>query len=133
VDPSLFKLNAASGIPLYLQLMEQIKHAIETCAIVPGHQLPGIRTLAQQLVISPNTVVKAYTELDHEGIIELRHGSGAFVVDQERDPDRNKQVRAAKNLVRGTVENLRRRGFIDAEIRRLFDAELNLESEEARK
>lgn len=133
MNPNLFKLNAASGIPLYLQLMEQIKHAIETCAVAPGDQLPGIRTLAQQLVISPNTVVKAYTELDHEGIIELRHGSGAFVADQERDPDRNKHMRAAKNLVRGMVENLRRRGFFDAEIRRLFDAELNVESEEARR
>jgi GntR family transcriptional regulator len=49
--------------------MEQIRHAIETCALAPGDQLPGIRVLAQQLVISPNTVVKAYTELDREGVI----------------------------------------------------------------
>ena len=59
--------------------MEQVKHAIETGAIRPGEQLPGIRPLAEELVINPNTVAKAYRELEHEGVIELRHGAGAFV------------------------------------------------------
>ena len=77
------RLNPSSGIPIYLQLMEQVKHAIESCLVMPGEQLPGIRTLAQQLVISPNTVVKAYTELDRNGVIELRQGVGAFVADEE--------------------------------------------------
>ena len=61
-----YRLQTSSGVPIYLQLMEQIRHAI-SCAISPGDQLPAIRVLAQQLVISPNTVVKAYTELDREG------------------------------------------------------------------
>src|SRR6266481_8760911 len=81
-----FRLQPSSGVPIYVQLMEQIRHAIETCALAPGDQLPGIRVLAQQLVISPNTVVKAYTELDREGVIELRQGSGAFVADREGPP-----------------------------------------------
>src|SRR4026209_1471899 len=75
----LFRPNAASGVPIYLQLMEQVKHGIETGALRPGEQLPGIRPLAEELVINPNTVAKAYRELEHEGVIELRHGAGAFV------------------------------------------------------
>jgi GntR family transcriptional regulator len=59
--------------------MEQVKHAIETGALRPGEQLPGIRPLAEELVINPNTVAKAYRELEHEGMIDLRHGAGAFV------------------------------------------------------
>src|SRR5256714_12852548 len=75
----LFRPNPSSGVPIYLQLMEQVKHAIETGALRAGDQLPGIRPLAEELVINPNTVAKAYRELEHEGIIELRHGAGAFV------------------------------------------------------
>src|SRR6266545_3194562 len=74
----LFRPNPSLGVPIYLQLMEQVKHAIETGALRPGEQLPGIRPLAEELVINPNTVAKAYRELQHEGVIELRHGAGAF-------------------------------------------------------
>ena len=64
----LFRPNPSSGVPIYLQLMEQVKHSIETGALRPGDQLPGIRPLAEQLVINPNTVAKAYRELEHEGV-----------------------------------------------------------------
>src|ERR1041385_5018420 len=74
----LFRPNPSSGVPLYLQLMEQVKHGIETGALRPGEQLPGIRPLAEELVINPNTVAKAYRELEHDGVIELRHGAGAL-------------------------------------------------------
>src|SRR5207302_8162517 len=75
----VLRLNPASGIPLYLQLIEQVKHAIETGAIRAGEQLPSVRQMAEDLVINPNTVVRAYRDLEHEGIIELKHGLGAFV------------------------------------------------------
>ena len=112
--------------------MEQLRHAVESCVLAPGEQLPTIRTLAQQLVLSPNTIVKAYTELHREGVIELRQGIGAFVVDCELPRDRTKEVRTAKNLVRDFVERLRKRGFAAGEIRRFVDAELNTEAEEVR-
>src|SRR6266567_3228569 len=75
----LLRPNPSSGVPIYLQLMEQVKHGIETGALRPGEQLPGIRPLAEELVVNPNTVAKAYRELEHEGVIELRQGAGAFV------------------------------------------------------
>lgn len=120
----LFRTNPSSGVPIYLQLMEQVKHAIETGALRPGDQLPGIRPLAEELVINPNTVAKAYRELEHEDVIELRHGAGAFVSGQARTRKVTGAIRAGQAIVSTTVEKLRARGIGDDEIRRLFEAEL---------
>ena len=75
----LFRPNPALGVPIYLQLMEQVKHAIETGALRPGDQLPGIRPLAEELVINPNTVAKAYRDLERQGLVVARQGRGTFV------------------------------------------------------
>jgi GntR family transcriptional regulator len=120
----LFRTNPSSGVPIYLQLMEQVKHAIETGALRPGDQLPGIRPLAEELVMNPNTVAKAYRELEHEGIIELRHGAGAFVSGSARARKITDKVRAGQAVVAAAVEKLRKSGVTDDEIRRLFEAEL---------
>ena len=120
----LLRPNPASGVPIYLQLMEQVKHAIETGALRPGEQLPGIRPLAEELVINANTVAKAYRELEHEGVIELRHGAGAFVSDNRRPKKATEKLRAGQAVVGDAVRRLRERGVTDEEIRRLFEAEL---------
>src|SRR5579864_5968253 len=120
----IFRPNPALGVPIYLQLMEQVKHGIETGALRPGDQLPGIRPLAEELVINPNTVAKAYRELEHDGVIELRHGAGAFVANNARARRVTDRLRAAQPLIATTVDKLRARGLTDEEIRRLFEAEL---------
>ena len=120
----LLKPNPSSGVPIYLQLMEQVKHAIETGALRPGEQLPGIRPLAEELVMNPNTVAKAYRELEHEGVIELRQGAGAFVSDKAPTKKAADKLRAAQTTVAAAIDNLRGRGVTDEEIRRLFEAEL---------
>src|SRR6516225_6375363 len=94
---TFFRLNASSGVPLYLQLMEQVKHAVETGALRPGDQLPAIRAMAQELVMNSNTVVRAYRELEHEGIVELRHGLGAFISDSVEQ--RARLMRKAQGIV----------------------------------
>jgi GntR family transcriptional regulator len=120
----LFRPNPSSGVPIYLQLMEQVKHSIETGALRPGEQLPGIRPLAEELVINPNTVAKAYRELEHAGIIELRQGAGAFVADNARIDRLADKLKAAQGVVAAAVAKLRNQGITDAEIRRLMEAEL---------
>ena len=121
----IFRTNPSLGVPIYLQLMEQVKHAIETGALRPGDPLPGIRPLAEELVMNPNTVAKAYRELEHEGVIELRHGAGAFVSAQARGrKPAADRVRAAQPIVASAVDKLRDRGLTDDEIRRLFEAQL---------
>ncbi len=119
-----FKLNPTTGEPLYLQLMQQIRHAAETGALRDGDQLPGIRTLAEELVVSPNTVIKAYNELEREGLLELRHGSGAFVTLKRRTRSLTDNVQNARKKIRDLIERLREDGLLDEEIRRAFEAEL---------
>ena len=120
----LFRPNPSSGVPIYLQLMEQVKHSIETGALRPGEQLPGIRPLAEELVINPNTVAKAYRELEHEGVIELRQGAGAFVAANANAKQSTDRLRAGQVEVATAVAKLRGRGVTDDEIRRMFEAEL---------
>ena len=120
----IFRLNPASGHPLYLQLMEQVRHAVETGVLQDGDLMPGIRTLAEELVISHNTVAKAYMELEHEGLLELRHGSGAYISVPRNAKARSVKLVKAQTKVRVVVDDLRDDGFSPDEIRRLFEAQL---------
>jgi GntR family transcriptional regulator len=109
--------------------MEQVKHAIETGALRSGDQLPTIRALAQELVMNSNTVVRAYRELEHEGIVELRHGLGAFI--SSSVSAKGKVMRQAQTIVESAVERLRCLGITEPEIRRLFESELSVTQPES--
>lgn len=74
-------LNQSEGTPIYFQLLRQIKHLIATGRLSPDDELPSVRALAQQLLINPNTVVRAYRELESAGLIYSKRGSGTFVAD----------------------------------------------------
>ncbi len=78
--PNWLDVNPRSGVPIYVQLVEQIKHALEVGILQPGDQLPTVRQLASELTIAPNTIVKAYDELAKLGLIESRQGVGTIVV-----------------------------------------------------
>jgi GntR family transcriptional regulator len=104
--------------------MQQIRHAVETGVLQPGDVLPGIRTLAEEVVVSHNTVAKAYSELAHEGVVDLRHGSGAYVSARRGIEPRAERVRLAQDRVRALVERLQQDGLTDEEILRLIEAEL---------
>jgi GntR family transcriptional regulator len=120
----LFRINPSLGTPIYLQLMEQVRHAIEIGALRAGEQLPGIRPLAEELVINPNTVAKAYRELEHDGVLELRHGSGAFVSGSAGAKRVTDKHSAGQAIVVAAVKQLRARGLSEEEMRRLFEAQL---------
>ena len=122
----ILRLNPSSGVPLYIQLMEQIKHAVETGALREGEQLPAIRKVAEDLVMNPNTVVRAYRELGHEGVLVLKHGSGAFI--RESAGERGQLVRRAQGVLQTAIERLRGTGLTDDELRRAFENELAQES-----
>ncbi len=119
-----FLVNPSAGQPLYLQLIQQIRHAIETGVLQAGDALPGVRVLAQQLVMSPNTVVKAYDELERDGWIDIRHGSGAYVSPRRGMKPRADRLRSAQDRVRALIARLHAEGFSDQELQRLFEAEL---------
>ncbi len=77
----LFQLNFKSGKPVYLQLVDQVKAAAASGAAQAGDPLPSIRPLAEELRVNRNTVAKAYTELENQGVIETVVGKGCFVAD----------------------------------------------------
>ncbi|HTH48031.1 MAG TPA: GntR family transcriptional regulator [Candidatus Limnocylindria bacterium] len=80
MSPKLhLQIDERSGVPVYRQMMDQFKYYVAGGTLRPGDQIPSIRELAAALAVNPTTVVKAYTELEREGVIEKRHGKGAFV------------------------------------------------------
>lgn len=76
-----FQIEDSSGLPVYRQLMDQIRKYVVVGALENGDQLPSIRELASQIAVNPQTVVKAYNELEHAGILEMRRGRGAFLAE----------------------------------------------------
>ena len=103
--------------------MQQVRYAIETGVLQDGDLMPGIRTLAEELVVSHNTIAKAYTELQHEGWLELRQGLGAYVSTKQLT-NKPKRVRIAQKRTREFVALLREDGFSDGEIQRFLEAEI---------
>ncbi len=75
-----FHLSSTSGVPTYLQIVEQVRQALRLGRLEPGDRLPTVREVAAALAINPNTVLKAYRELEYEQLVEGRHGLGTYVV-----------------------------------------------------
>lgn len=93
------ELHSRDGTPIYRQISNQIKYQIASGQIQAGEELPGVRTLAEQLSITPNTVVKAYGELAAEGLIQMRRGSGSYVTESNSPLTRKEQRRILQERV----------------------------------
>lgn len=78
-------ITSDDGVPIYIQIVNQVKHLAASGRLVPGDELPPIRVLAEQLVVNPNTVARAYLELERAGLVTKRHGSGTYV-SETRNP-----------------------------------------------
>jgi GntR family transcriptional regulator len=76
-----FRLDSTSGVPIYRQIQDQIRFGVASGLLSPGEQLPTVRSLAVELSVNPNTVIKAYSELEREGLLDSQQGSGTFVAD----------------------------------------------------
>src|SRR6516162_5308830 len=76
-----FSLDSKSGVPIYRQIMDQVRHGIASGRLRPGEQLPTVRGLAVDLAVNPNTVIKAYSLLEQQGVLTTEQGSGTFVAE----------------------------------------------------
>jgi GntR family transcriptional regulator len=74
-------ISTNDGVPIYLQVVNQVKYLVASGRLAPGEELPPIRVLAEQLLVNPNTVARAYLELERDGIVTKRHGAGTYVSD----------------------------------------------------
>jgi GntR family transcriptional regulator len=80
-----FQCDTASRVPIYRQLMDQIRQGIARGRLKPGSRLPSVRVLSRELVVNPNTVARAYTELEREGVLNTRQGLGVFVAEPQAE------------------------------------------------
>ena len=87
------EISLRDGVPIYRQIVTQIKYLIASGKVRPGDELPAIRTLAEQLTVTPNTIVKAYDELESEGVLYKRRGAGTYVADLQSPLARKEQRR----------------------------------------
>src|SRR5471032_1053339 len=114
-----FHLDARSGVPTYLQLVQQVRQSVRLGILRPGDQLPTVMEVVSRLTINPNTVLKAYRELDHEGLVEARRGIGTFVSSQlaPLPPDGVKELRSS---LEGWIRRARSAGLDEENMAALF-------------
>lgn len=94
-------ITTNSAVPLYRQIAEQVRVAVATGALAPGEQLPSVRAVAEQLVVNPNTVARAYSELVREGVAEAQPGRGLFVAERRTlysPEERDRRLSAALDI-----------------------------------
>jgi len=103
---TMFELDLRSGQPLYEQLMDKVKELIIAEIFKPDQQLPSVRALAQQLTINPNTIQKAYRELEREGYIYTQSGRGNFVAPMEKARHQDKLIRIREEMIKLMTEAL---------------------------
>jgi DNA-binding transcriptional regulator YhcF (GntR family) len=114
-----FHLEARSGVPTYLQLVQQVRQAIRLGILKPGDQLPTVKDVVGSLAINPNTVLRAYRELDLEGLVEGRRGVGTFVVG-DTVPVPPADVKDLRSSLQRWIGRAREAGLDDEGIAALF-------------
>src|SRR5689334_3426146 len=92
-------VSAHDGVPIYLQIVNQVKYLVASGRLQPGEEVPPIRVLAQQLVINPNTVAKAYHELERDGVVTKRHGSGTYISESGSPLARRERIKIISERV----------------------------------
>jgi GntR family transcriptional regulator len=107
-----FQLDQSSGVPAYLQIVQQVEQALRLGLLRPGDQLPTVKQVVAEVTINPNTVTKAYRELEHAGLVEGRQGVGTFVLRRPQGPPPEEQARLADDLGRW-IETARVAGLDD--------------------
>lgn len=125
--PMILSVNYKSGVPVYLQIVQQVKSAAASGTLKAGDALPSVRQLAEELRINRNTVARAYTELESEGVVENRQGAGCFVKASGVSPLR-KTVRSERlaSEVDALIVQAHHLRLTDDELRQLVEERLEL-------
>ena len=87
-------ITSSDGVPIYIQIVNQVKHLVASGRLAPGEEIPPIRTLAEMLVVNPNTVARAYLELERAGIVTKRHGTGTYVAETKPTLSHREKLKA---------------------------------------
>ena len=104
-------ISPTDGVPIYLQIVQQVKYLVASGRLAAGDELPPIRVLADRLVINPNTVARAYRELEQAGVVEKRRTAGTYVSDQKSPLARRERVRLLTERIDALVAEARQMDF----------------------
>jgi GntR family transcriptional regulator len=116
--PFRFALDLRSGVPVYRQVMDQVSGGVASGALRPGDQLPTVRQLAVDLSINPNTVIRAYRELEIRGMLDTEQGTGTFISGQKLRRDDAERQRSLNQLI---LEFLARAGSAGFTVEELIE------------
>jgi GntR family transcriptional regulator len=92
-------IDPSSGTPIYRQIVDQVRQAVASGVLKPGDRLPSVRDLAVELAVNPNTIAKAYQELERDGVIETPRGRGSFVADRDHTLPEAERIRQFREAV----------------------------------
>lgn len=104
-------ISASDGIPIYLQIVNQVKYLVASGRLAPGEELPPIRVLAEKLIVNPNTVARAYRELEASGVVEKRRTAGTFVSEAGSPLARRERLKIVTERVDALLAQARQLGI----------------------
>ena len=113
------RIDTTDGLPIYLQIVEQIKRRVLAGHLEPEQSLPSVRQLALELTVNPNTVARAYLELEHEGVIYKRQGQGTFVSPNAVELSRRERSKAVAALLERAIAEALESGMTAGEVEAL--------------
>ena len=120
----IISIDASNGLAIYDQIVRQIKFAVASEVLRPGEMIPSVREMARQTAVNPNTVSRAYRELQNDGILEIVRGTGLQVTKSAPKKCRKEREGLIQERLRAVLQEARQSQLEDSEIRQLFDAEL---------
>ena len=126
IQPFAFRLDAHSGVPVYRQLIDQMQAGIASGALNAGEQLPTVRQVAVDLAINPNTVSRAYREMEIRGLLDTQQGTGTFIADRRVEFSKDERER---QLLQLTGEFVSRAGAAGFTLKQLIKALKDLQPE----
>ena len=117
-------VTTGAGTPIYRQIIDQVRLGVATGALRPGEAMPSVRSLAERLVVNPNTVVKAYAELVRDGVLEAQQGMGFFVAEKRQIYSKAERLRRLRLAVDDFIHEAVFLDFSAEEIRKVVDEKL---------
>ena len=118
-------INTGSATPIYKQITDQVRLAVATGKLTVADQLPSVRAMAEDLVVNPNTVARAYTDLAREGLIESRAGRGVFITRKRKMFTREEGRRRLEPLMEGLIGEAMVMDFTREELKEAFEKKLS--------
>lgn len=125
-------ISTADGVPIYLQIVNQIKYLVASGRLAPGEELPPIRTLGQQLIVNPNTIARAYRELEFAGIVEKRRTAGTYVSEQGSPLAKSERTRILSERIDALLAEARQLDVPFEDLFRLMQQRQEIMSQPAR-